>query len=122
MDRKGLKFNEDEGSRQRKHIRGVYRGLDYELDLLQEAGVRKVKSLRGIYRGLKYQTDFETAGEAEGYRGIYQGVPYEREVLPEAKLDSAPQTDQVDPEAETKNQIIPPNIINGRKSVHSLRE
>jgi hypothetical protein len=78
--------------------------------------------MRGIYRGLKYQADFLTTGEAEGYRGFYRGVAYGREVLPEEKLDLAPQTDPVDPEPEIINQIIPPNIIDGRKSVLSLRE
>lgn len=75
MDRKGLKFDEVEGSKQRKRIRGVYRGLEYELDLLQEAGVRKVKGMRGIYRGLKYQADFLTGDETTGFRGIYGACP-----------------------------------------------
>ena len=70
MDRKGLKFDEVEGSKQRKRTRGVYRGLEYDLDLLQEAGVRKVKGMRGIYRGLKYQADFLTGDETTGFRGI----------------------------------------------------
>jgi nitrogen regulatory protein PII len=100
MDHKGLKFDEVEGSKQQQGIHGIYRGLEYELDLLQKAGVRKVKSMRGIYRGLEYQAIFLTAGEAEGFRGIYRGVPYERESLPEEKLEVAPQADQVDPEAE----------------------
>jgi nitrogen regulatory protein PII len=100
MDLKGLKFNEVKGSQQMQGTRGVYRGLEYELDLLQKAGVRKVKSMRGIYRGLEYQADFLTAGEAEGFRGIYRGVAYERESLSEEKLEVAPQADQVDPEAE----------------------
>jgi hypothetical protein len=47
VDRKNLKFKEDEGSRQRKHSREVYWDLEYELDLLQEAGVRKIKGMRG---------------------------------------------------------------------------
>lgn len=53
MDLIGFKLNEVEGPNQRQGIRGVYRGLEYELDLLQETGVRKVKGV--IYRGLEYQ-------------------------------------------------------------------
>ena len=100
MDRKGLKFNEVEGSQQQQGIRCIYRGLEFELDLLQKAGVRKVKSLRCIYRGLECQVDVLTADEAEGFRGIYRGVAYERGFIPEENLEVAPQADQVDPEAE----------------------
>jgi len=92
------------------------------MDLLQEAGVRKVKGRRGIYRGLEYQADFLTAGEAEGLRGIYRGVAYEREFLPEEKLEVAPQANQIDPEAETINHIIPPNRRDGGRTFLSLRE
>ncbi len=122
MDLKGLKFSEVDGSQQLQGGRGIYRGLEYELDLLQEAGVREVRGMRGIYRGLEYQADFLTAGEAEGFRGIYRGVAYERESLPEEKLEVAPQAHQVDPEAETRNQIIPPNRRDGGRTFLSLRE
>ena len=119
MDLKGLKFSEVDGSQQLQGGRGIYRGLEYELDLLQEAGVREVRGMRRIYRGLEYQADFLTAGEAEGFRGIYRGVAYERESLPEEKLEAVPQADH---KAETMNHIILPNIIDGRESLLSLRE
>ena len=122
MDRKGLKFDEVEGSKQRKRTRGVYRGLEYDLDLLQEAGVRKVKGMRGIYRGLKYQADFLTGDETTGFRGIYRGVSYERESLPEEKLEAVPQADQADPEAETIHHLITPDRTHGREIFLSPRE
>jgi nitrogen regulatory protein PII len=122
MDRKGLKFDEVEGSKQRKRTHGPYRGLEYDLDLLQEAGVRKVKGMRGIYRSLKYQADFLTGDETTGVRGIYRGVAYERESLPEKKLEAMPLADQADPEAETINQIIPPNRTDGGEIFLSARE
>jgi nitrogen regulatory protein PII len=114
MDLKGLRFNEVDGPKQLQSIRGVYRGLKYEIDLLQEAGVRKVKGMRGIYRGVDFQADFLTAGEAKGFPGIYRGVAYEREFLPEEKPKIPTQADQVDPEAEIINQIIPPNRTDSR--------
>ena len=119
MDRKGIKFDEVEGSKQRKRTRGVYRGLEYELDLLQDAGVRKVKGMRGIYRGLKYQADFLTGDETTGFRGIYRGVAYERESLPEEKLEAVP---QADPEAETIHHFITPDRTHGREIFLSPRE
>jgi nitrogen regulatory protein PII len=119
MDLKGHKFNEVDGSQQRRGIRGVYRGLEYEMNLLQETGVRKVKGV--IYRGLEYQADFLSAGAAEGFRGIYRGVAYEREFLPEGNLEVALQADQVDSEAKTRNQVIPPNRRDGGKIFLSAR-
>ena len=119
MDRKGLKFDEVEGSKQRKRICGVYRGLEYELDLLQEAGVRKVKGMRGIYRGMKYQADFLTGDETTEFHGIYRGVSYERESLPEEKLEAVP---QADPEAETIYHLITPDRTHGRETFMSPRE
>ena len=82
--------------------------------------MRKVKGV--IYRGLEYQADFLPTGEAKGFRGIYRGVAYEREFLSEAKLEVPPQADQVDPEAETRNQIIPPNLRDSGRTFFSLRE
>ncbi|MGP8049176.1 MAG: hypothetical protein ACLPYB_01075 [Desulfobaccales bacterium] len=111
MNLLGIKFNEVEGSNRRQGRRGIYRGLEFDLDLPREAAVRKVKGVVYIYRGLEYQPDFQAARKVRGLRGIYRGVAFE--FLGEENLEVALQAEQVDPEAETLNHLIPPTRTDG---------
>ncbi len=100
MDLKVNTVKKIEGSKLPQGIRGVYRGLEHELDSIQEIRVMKVMGKRGIYRGLEYPVDFLIASEAQGERGIYRGVAYGGESLLEEKINGAHQSEPVDPEAE----------------------